>query len=114
MVHEKILVIQAYNLFWFPVKDIKITDNFYKILNFLITSWASILEFCYLSFEAMFSKFNLKKRIQETRNLSTYANSITNAMKIKENLMGGFLFVIFLAIKRNWKRFFYIFFFILV
>ena len=30
-------------MFWFPVKDIKIPDIFYKILKFLGPSWASII-----------------------------------------------------------------------
>ena len=30
-------------IFWFPVKDIKIPHNFYKIQNFLRTSWASVI-----------------------------------------------------------------------
>ena len=31
------------SIFWFPVKDIKIPDIFYKILKFLGTSWASVI-----------------------------------------------------------------------
>ena len=34
---------KAHTLFWFPVKDIKISDNFYKLQNFLRTSWASVI-----------------------------------------------------------------------
>ena len=30
-------------LFWFPVEDIIMSDNFWKIQNFLGTSWASII-----------------------------------------------------------------------
>ena len=30
-------------LFWFPVKDIKIPDIFYKIQKFLGMSWASVI-----------------------------------------------------------------------
>ena len=43
MVHGKTFSIKAHKLYWFPVKDIKISDNFYKIQNFLITSWASVI-----------------------------------------------------------------------
>ena len=39
---KKTFSIKAHKLFWFPVKDNQISDNFYKILNFLITSWASL------------------------------------------------------------------------
>ena len=31
------------SIFWFPVKDIKIPDIFYKIQNFLTMSWASVI-----------------------------------------------------------------------
>ena len=31
------------SIFWFPVKDIKIQDIFYKILQLLTTSWASVI-----------------------------------------------------------------------
>ena len=31
------------SIFWFPVKDIKIPDIFYKIQHFLTTSWASVI-----------------------------------------------------------------------
>ena len=41
MVDEKNLNIKAKTLFWFLVKDTMIPDNFYKILKFLGTSWAS-------------------------------------------------------------------------
>ena len=34
---------KANTLFWFPVKDIRISDNFYKIQNFLRTSWVSVI-----------------------------------------------------------------------
>ena len=43
MVHEKTLEKKAHTLFWFPVKDIKIADNFYKIQKFLRLSWASVI-----------------------------------------------------------------------
>ena len=31
------------SIFWLPVKDIQIPDIFYKIQQFLNTSWASVL-----------------------------------------------------------------------
>ena len=34
---------KAQHIFWFPVEDIKISDMFYKIQNFLGTPWASII-----------------------------------------------------------------------
>ena len=40
---EKKLQKKAYELFWFPVKNIKIPDIFYKILKFLGSSWASVI-----------------------------------------------------------------------
>ena len=43
MVDEKTLTKKAKTLFWFPVKYIKIPDIFYKILRFLVPSWASII-----------------------------------------------------------------------
>ena len=43
MVDEKTLTKKALTLFWFPVKDIKNPDIFYKILMFLGRSWASII-----------------------------------------------------------------------
>ena len=43
MVHEKTLAKKAHTLFWFPVKYIKISDNFYKIHKFLGLSWASVI-----------------------------------------------------------------------
>ena len=43
MVHEKTFAKKALTLFWFPVKDIKISDNFYNIQNFLRASWASVI-----------------------------------------------------------------------
>ena len=42
MVDEKTLTKKAWQLFWFPVKDIKILDIFYTILKFLGTPWASV------------------------------------------------------------------------
>ena len=33
----------TYTLFLFPVKDIMISDNFYKTQNFLRTPWASVI-----------------------------------------------------------------------
>ena len=41
MVDLKTFTKKALTLFWFPVKDIKISDIFYKILKFLGPSWAS-------------------------------------------------------------------------
>ena len=38
------------SIFWFPVKDIKIPDIFYKILKFLGTSWASVIAHKHLLF----------------------------------------------------------------
>ena len=35
--------IQTQHVFWFPVKDIKISDIFYKIQKFLKISWATII-----------------------------------------------------------------------
>ena len=35
-------------IFWFPVRDIKIPDIFYKIQHFLATSWASVIAHKYL------------------------------------------------------------------
>ena len=43
MVDAKKLQKKALTLFWFPVKDIKISDNFYKIEKFLRLSWASAI-----------------------------------------------------------------------
>ena len=43
MVDEKTLTKKALTLFWFPVKDIKIPDIFYKIKKFLRTPWASVI-----------------------------------------------------------------------
>ena len=43
IVDEKTLTKKAKTLFWFPVKDIKISDIFYKILKFLGPLWASII-----------------------------------------------------------------------
>ena len=43
MVDEKTLTKKAQTVFWFPVKYIKIPDIFYKILKFLVLSWASII-----------------------------------------------------------------------
>ena len=34
---------KALTIFWFPVKDIKICDNFYKTQKFLRLSWASVI-----------------------------------------------------------------------
>ena len=34
---------KAHKLFWFPVKDIKISDNFYKIQKFLRLYWDSVI-----------------------------------------------------------------------
>ena len=34
---------KAHNLFWFPVKEIKISDIFYKIQKFLGISWTPII-----------------------------------------------------------------------
>jgi hypothetical protein len=42
-VHGETLTKKAHTLLWFPVKDIKISDNFYKIQNILRTSWASVI-----------------------------------------------------------------------
>ena len=38
MVDRKPFANQAHTLFWFPFKGIKISDNFYKIQNFLRAS----------------------------------------------------------------------------
>ena len=43
MLDERTFTKKALTLFWFPVKDIKILDIFYKILKFLGTSWASVI-----------------------------------------------------------------------
>ena len=43
MVDAKTSTKKALTLFWFPVKDIKIPDIFYKIINFLGPSWASVI-----------------------------------------------------------------------
>ena len=43
MIDEKTRTKKAQTLFWFPVKDIKIPDIFYKILKLLGTSWASVI-----------------------------------------------------------------------
>ena len=40
IIDAKTFTKKALTLFWFPVKDIKIPDIFYKILNFLGPSWA--------------------------------------------------------------------------
>ena len=40
---KKTLSKKAPKLFWFPVKDIKISDNSYKIQKFLSLSWASVI-----------------------------------------------------------------------
>ena len=48
MVDKKAFTKKALTLFWFPVKDIKIPDIFYKILKFLGPSWASIIAHKYL------------------------------------------------------------------
>ena len=40
---EKTFEKKAHTIFWFPMKDIKISDNFDKILNFPRTSWASVI-----------------------------------------------------------------------
>ena len=40
MVDKKTFTKKALTLFWFPVKDKKIPDIFYKILKCLGTSWA--------------------------------------------------------------------------
>ena len=43
MVDAKTFTKKALTLVWFPVKDIKIPDIFYKILKFLGSSWASVI-----------------------------------------------------------------------
>ena len=43
MVDAKNIYKKTLTLFWFPVKDIKIPNLFYKFLKFLGTSWASVI-----------------------------------------------------------------------
>ena len=43
MVDAKTFTKKALTLFWFPVKDKKIPDIFYKILKCLGTSWALVI-----------------------------------------------------------------------
>ena len=43
IVHENTFEeIKHKHLFWFPIKDIQVPEIFYKIQNFLRTSWASV------------------------------------------------------------------------
>ena len=43
MADEKTFTKKAQNFFWFPVKDIKIPDIFFKIQKFIRASWASVI-----------------------------------------------------------------------
>ena len=43
MVDSKTFAKKALTSFWFPVKDLKIPNIFYKILKFLGPSWASVI-----------------------------------------------------------------------
>ena len=43
MADEKTFAKKAQTFFWFPVKDIKIPDIFFKIQKFIRASWASVI-----------------------------------------------------------------------
>ena len=49
-------------IFWFPVKDNKISDNFCKIQNFIATSWLSMITTCLIKLLSTwcFYKFTLE------------------------------------------------------
>ena len=43
--NKKTLTINSYDLFWFPVKDIKISEIVFKIQKFLGISWTPTITF---------------------------------------------------------------------
>ena len=81
MVHEKTLAKKANTLFWFSVKHIQISDNFYKIQKFLRMSWASVImrkDLLHLLSgcrQPLHKKISLCAKIFSTLSLETHKNA---------------------------------------